>query len=153
MPAQFFLDLEDHPAVAQSINAKLTDTYRPLVSAFRILVYLGEAFISWHTDATGVSYDTPTRIQEATPVPDVGTECRSEVIFSTTTIQGHHEFDKEVLGPHKIYNRKPNVVTLMAVDCVASGSSKRLSPGCSNPLKHSACSVGDWVLFIWPSHK
>ena len=95
-------------------------------------------------------YDTPTRMQEATPVLDDGTKCRSEVLFSTTRFEGPHEFDKEVLGPHKIYNRKPNVVTLMAVDCVASGSSKRQSPSYKAPLKHSACSVGDWVLSVWP---
>ena len=96
-----FLDLEAFPAVIKSIESRLTakKNYRPLTASLRILTYFGEApsHISWHADATGISYDTPIRIhvQEAIPVPDGEEECRSEVVFSSKGQQsGHHEFDK-----------------------------------------------------------
>ena len=122
-----FLDLEAFPEVVKSIESKLTDNCRPLTGSLQILAYFGKAHIRWHNDATGISYDTPIRIQEAIPVPDDEGECRSEVVFASKSGRsGHHEFD-EHNDHHKIYNRLPTVVTRMTVDCVASGSCKRLS--------------------------
>ena len=126
--------------------------FRPSAGCLRLLHYVGDAFISFHADSTSISFDTPIRNQLAVAIPDDGEVAASEVVFTNKRIaSGHHELGCPPEAACKVYSRPSNKATHMAVDCLASGSCKYLMDTWPNPMRHSACSTGGWVLFIWPS--